>query len=380
MFLVRLAMSCPVPLLLPDECKQVLLALRSCKVLSLVSQAVATYLWSFDWVFVASRDGYLRILFDGVSVVYMRHFRSAVWCLCYAWGNLYVSLYDRGLVALPLSEHLPQRHEFVGHYTFLCLCSTSDGVCAGAYNGLVYLFSPNLERLRVVDLHPLGGFARQVYCCLPALENVLLGCERGSLHRLSALSSVSSTRNDVVKSFSSAIFCLRFTSDGSLLCAGLEDDVDVSCATSYTSIFRIPCATSVWSISARPGSDVVAFGLRFNGIAIVRLHAEAILRGRDRRASDDAFYSVQCLYTEIGTCSAISHATNGKNGNWYAASNRSRIYTCSAGGTISSSLVAWPVQESEDHGRVPRRDIYDVLVISNVSVFDHPSLLVQTDS
>ena len=87
MFLVRLAMSCLVPLWLPDDCQQVLCALRSCKVLSLVSQAVATYLWRVDWVFVASRDGYLRILFDGVSVVYERHFRSAVLCLCYVGGT-----------------------------------------------------------------------------------------------------------------------------------------------------------------------------------------------------------------------------------------------------------------------------------------------------
>ena len=380
MFLVRFAMSCFVPVWLPDESRQVFCALRSCKVLSVVSHLVASYLWSFDWVFVASRDGYLRILFDGVYVVYERHFRSAVWCLCYAWGNLYVSLFDRGMVALALREHLPQRHEFVGHYTFLCICSTTDGVCAGAYDGFVYLFSPKLERLRVVDLNPPGLFAGEVYCCLPALENVLLGCECGCLHRLSALSSVSSTRNDVVKIFFSSIFCLRFTSDGSLLCAGVDYGVDVLCATSFTSIFRIPSVDSVWSISARPGSDVVALGFRDQGIAIVRLHAEAISRGRDRRAADEAYYSVQCLHAEIGTCSAIAHATNGKNGNWYAASNRSRIYICSAGGTMSSSLVAWSVQESEDPSRVPRRDIYDVLLISNVPISDHPSLLIQTDA
>ena len=64
-------------------------------------------------------------------------------------GNLYISLFDRGVLALALSEHLPQRYEFVGHYTFLCLCSTTGGLCAGAYDGLVYLFSPKLERLRV---------------------------------------------------------------------------------------------------------------------------------------------------------------------------------------------------------------------------------------
>jgi hypothetical protein len=113
-------------------------------------------------------------------------------------------------------------------------------------------------------------------------------------------------------------------------------------------------------------------------IAIDRLHAEAISRGRDCPASDDALYSLQCVHSEIGTCSAIAHATNGKNGNWYVASNRSRIYTCSTGGTISSSLVAWSVRELEDDSRVSRRDIYDVLLISDVPVSDHLSLLVQT--
>ena len=77
-------------------------------------------------------------------------------------------------------------------------------------------------------------------------------------------------------------------------------------------------------------------------------------------SNDDALYSLQCFYAAIGTCSAIAHAANGKNGNW-----------CCTGGTISSSLVAWYVRELEDDSRVPRRDIYDVLLISDVPVSDH---------
>ena len=74
-------------------------------------------------------------------------------------------------------------------------------------------------------------------------------------------------------------------------------------------------------------------------------------------SNDDALYSLQCFYAAIGTCSAIAHAANGKNGNW-----------CCTGGTISSSLVAWYVRELEDDSRVSRRDIYDVLLISDISV------------
>ena len=69
---------------------------------------------------------------------------------------------------------------------------------------------------------------------------------------------------------------------------------------------------------------------------------------------------------EIGTCSAISHALKGS---CYAASNCSRIYyfriadeVCSR---ITPRFVALPVVESGDHLQTPRRDIYDVLCISN---------------
>ena len=81
---------------------------------------------------------------------------------------------------------------------------------------------------------------------------------------------------------------------------------------------------------------------------------------------DDTFSEIHFSIVEIGTCSAISHALNGS---CYAASNNSRIYYFRCAGEVcskmASRIVALPVVESGDFYQRPRRDIYDVLCISN---------------
>jgi hypothetical protein len=185
----------------------------------------------------------------------------------------------------------------------------------------------------------------------------------------------------------SSIFCLQFNEDLSLLFAGLEDSVDALCPSTFETLFHISAhGASVWSISVCPGENAIVLGTQGNGILVVKLRTNGkdIPRsqlGRDpydtvgtmqaRRFGnhthpDDIFSEIHFLIAEIGTCSAISHALNGS---CYAASNNSRIYHFRNAGEvcskITSRIVALPKVESGDFHQMPRRDIYDVLCISN---------------
>ena len=365
-------MSCSVPLFLPDKFKAALRFLYDRGIPPIALEALASYLWSSEFACVASRDGYLRILFDGTCFVFERHLGPcAVWCLSFGWGNLYVSLYGGGVRAFTLSGNLQLRYNLRSSISFLCLCCTTTGVCAGSAHSTFYVFSPELILLQQVHLGWLGAwdgdcYLRQLNCCIPASGSVLLGSERGVLFRFADPSPSAAARVDVVKRYpNSAIFCLCFSANRSLLIAGLEHGADVVCAETFTSIFLVGFPESVWSISTRPGSDVVLLGLQSAGIVAVELDLEAIRRHiRTGTLSGDSLYMIQFRLFEMGTCMAISHALDGS---WYAASNRSRVYFCSAAGTLSSRYVTIPVVEDGDHSGIPRRDIYDVLVLSGLS-------------
>ena len=265
--------------------------------------------------------------------------------------------------AFSLSDDLQLKYHFPGFSTLLCLCSTTHGVCAGSDDGCFYVFSPQLALLTVVAVHPEEVWGSQLNCCLPAFETVLLGSECGILYRLPDSASISSTQIETVKVFwFCSIFCLQFNADNTLLYAGLENGVDALCVSTFTSFFFIPWTEAVWSISAWPGEDVIVIGTTCNGIVVVPLHTENIRRSRHDGDSNYTFWTMPLRVAEMGTCSAISHVSKGS---WYAASNRSRIYFCGADGTITSRVVALPVVEPGDHSQTPRRDIYDVLCITN---------------
>ena len=129
---------------------------------------------------------------------------------------------------------------------------------------------------------------------------------------------------------------------------GLEFGIDIVQLGCCVSIQLIHFPESVWSISTRHHTDILV-GLQYSGIATVTLYP------------DD--FTVEYSFPEIGTCSAISWTQN--NG-WYAASNRSRIYHCDMTGELCSRYVAHAILEPNDASRTPRRDIYDVLVVSHM--------------
>ena len=172
-----------------------------------------------------------------------------------------------------------------------------------------------------------------------------MGSEHGTLYRILGPGSDPSVLTTYP---TSAIFCLDIDRDGNLLYVGLEFGIDVVRIDCCVSIRQVQFPESVWSISTRPNTAMLV-GLQYNGIAIVTLYADDI--------------HVECRFPEIGTCSAISRT---RNNGWYAASNRSRIYHCAETGELDSRYVADAILEPDDHSCIPRRDIYDVLVISHL--------------
>ena len=358
-------MACALPLMVPETFQTALRCFSTRSIPNIALQTIATYLWSSDFACVASRDGYLRLLFDGTSFVFQRNLGSALWCLCSAWGNLYVSLWGGAVQAFGLCDDLPLQYQFRGSSTLLCLCSTTRFLCAGSDIGCFYVFSPQLVKIKSVAVHakPNIWFA-ELNCCLPASEMVLLGSDIGILYRVSDFASVSLPQIRAVRKFRQSMYCLRFNGDVSVLFAGLGLGVDALCPSTFETLFHISANhDSVWSISVCPGENAIVLGTRGNGILVVKLRTDGknIPRSKARRRC-----RIFCI-SEIGTCSAISHALNGS---CYAASNNSRIYYFRSADEINlfritSRFVALPVVESGDLSQTPRRDIYDVLCISN---------------
>jgi len=291
--------------------------------------------------------------------------------------------------AFGLCDDLPLKYQFRGSSTLLCLCSTTQCLCAGSDVGCFYVFSPQLAKIRSVAVHakPNIWFA-ELNCCLPASEMVLLGSDIGILYRVSDFASVSLPQIRAVRKFRQSMYCLRFNGDVSVLFAGLGLGVDALCPSTFETLFHISAnRESVWSISVCPGENAIVLGTQGNGILVVKLRTDGknIPRSKPGRDPYDIVGTMQarrienhtdpdpyisdihfCI-VEIGTCSAISHALNGS---CYAASNNSRIYYFRSAdeiilSRITSRFVALPVVESGDLSQTPRRDIYDVLCISN---------------
>ena len=232
------------------------------------------------------------------------------------------------------------------------------------------MFSPELTILQVVTPEVttnnfLSVAMAQLNCCIPVLETILLGSEHGILYCFSDQENSLPARMDPVRTYgTSRIFCLCVDAHDSLLFVGLETGVDVVAVGTFACIYLIPFPDSVWSISMRPGSDDILVGLQYSGIVIVELDAESARR-RDLATEEiSCFHKIKCQWLEVGTSSAISQ---GPHGSWYAASNRSRIYYCRAAGELDSRHVARAVFDLGDYSGIPKRDIYDVLVISGLS-------------
>ena len=364
-FLELAAMSSCVPLFLPNKFKTLLSRLHHDGIPYTVVERIAQYLWSSEVTCVASRDGYLRLLFNGMSFVREKHVGpEALWCLCVGWKNLYVSLFGGGLKAFAFDGSLQLRHRLSCNFTFLCLCCTTRSVCAGSDHGTLYVCAPDLTTLQVIhvdwQLHSSSWFTLrgmlQLNCCIALRGMLLVGTEDGALFRVLDLPAHSCARLGMVKRYpTSEIFSMCFSEKHSLFFVGLENGADAVCPVTFDSIFRIPFPDSVWSLSTKPGSDVILLGTKNEGVMafqVDRPELQGILE-----------YRIVPLeyWPEIGTCSAISYASDGS---WYAASNRFLLYLCSTSGVLSSRSIAMPVLEAEDASGIPRSDIYDVSVVS----------------
>ena len=73
-----LAMACALPLMVPEKFKTALRCFATRSIPKIALQMIAIYLWSADFACVASRDGYLRLLFDGTSFVFERNLGRAL--------------------------------------------------------------------------------------------------------------------------------------------------------------------------------------------------------------------------------------------------------------------------------------------------------------
>jgi len=359
-YLAFLAMSSYVPLLLPNKFKTLFLSLHQDGVPYIALARISQYLWSSEVACVASRDGYLRLLFNDMSFVFEKLVGpEAVWCLCAGWNNLYVSLFGGGLKAFAFDDSLQLRYRLACNFTFLCLCCTTRNVCAGSDHGTLYVCAPCLTTLQVIHVSWQMNSCRELNCCIPLRGMLLVGTQNGELFRALELPSHSFarlTRPGMVKHYpASGIFSMCFSEKHNLIFVGLEYGADAICPVTFDSIFRVPFPNSVWSLSTKPGSDVILLGTQIDGVMAIQLDRQELPEIRA--------YTISPLdyWPEIGTCSAISYASDGS---WYAASNRSLLYHCSTFGVLSSRSIAMPVLEAEDTSGIPRSDIYDVSVVS----------------
>ena len=349
-------MSFRLPLLLPNKFTKLLSAWRQNGVPHIAVASIAQYLWSSEVVCVASRDGYLRLLFNDMSFVFEKHVGpEAVWCLCAGWDHLYVSLFGRGLEALAFEDRLPLRHRLSCNFTFLCVCCTTRNVCAGSDHGTFYICAPNLVTLQIICIGWHLNRGREVNCCVPLRDGLLVGTEHGELLQaldLPAHSFAPPAQAHVVKFYpTSEIFSLCFSQKHGLIFVGLDHGVDAICPVTYDSIFLIPTVTSVWSLAVQAGSDVIMLGTQLDGVMVYLL------------TKPDLFeYSITSLEYRpgIGTCSAIRYASDGS---WYAASNRSLLFHVSTLGVLYARSIAGAVLEADDPSGIPRLDIYDVCIV-----------------
>ena len=343
-------MSCCVPLMFPAKCRVALRGLYQQRVPVIPLEIIASYLGSSNVTCVASRDGYLRVLFEGTSLVIERHIGPAVWCLCVCWDNIYVALYGEGLKAFRLNGNVELKHELLRPWTYLCLCRTARGVCAGSDHCTFSLFSSELIVLQVVTPEAISATIAQINCCIPMFTLVWIGSEHGELFIISEESRYLCA----VKCFSgSEIYSLCLDAHDSFLFVGLGNGIEVVDVVTFASIYYIPFNESVWSISMRLGSDDVLVGLQYDGVELIQIKT-------DTRGKPCSHHTKQ-KWSEIGTCAAISQSDHGS---WYASSNRCRIYHCNAAGRLDSRCVVHSVWELEE--RIPRCDTYDIHVIGGL--------------
>ena len=151
-------MEIRVPLFFPHKYQSALRAWRKHFNLPLLAlEKTALYLWSSTLIFVASHDGYLRILFDSSSCfveVYMGP--AALWCLSFSVGRLYVSFWDGVVRAFDLGDALVPNWEAMHHCatpgedTVLCLSAALDVLCGTSAAGYCYIFSRDLAWVIIV--------------------------------------------------------------------------------------------------------------------------------------------------------------------------------------------------------------------------------------
>ena len=349
-------MSSYVPLLLPNKFKTLFFSLHQDGVPYTALERISQYLWSSEVACVASRDGYLRLLFNDMSFVFEKLVGpEAVWCLCAGWNNLYVSLFGGGLKAFAFDDSLQLRYRLACNFTFLCLCCTTRNVCAGSDHGTFYVCAPDLTTLQVIHVSWQMNCCRELNCCIPLRGMLLVGTQNGELFRaldLPAHSFAPPAQAHVVKFYpASEIYSLCFSQKHGLIFVGLDHGADAICPVTYDSIFLIPTVTSVWSLAMQAGSDVIMLGTQLDGVMVFLLTRPDLFE-----------YSITGLEYRpgIGTCSAIRYASDGS---WYAASNRSLLFHVSTLGVLSSRSIAGPVLEADDPSGIPRLDIYDVCIV-----------------
>ena len=350
-------MSCciRIPHFLPSEYKAVLNSLYRRQVPSQALEFIASYLWDPEMVCVASRDGYLRIFMHDApyTIVAAKPHGHAVWCLCQAWNNIYLSLHEHGLRVYGLGWGLPFKHRFNCLFTFTCLCHTPRFLCAGSdFVNTFFVFSPTLEVQHMIVLSPPRIFSPgevcydQANCCAVDGDTVYLGCDNGAVYHLSSLMPEPDDPNSLMLLFRDEIFALEFDRYERLLFVGLADSLLVVRVDSRQVISSMLFRSPVWSISSLPGS-ILLVGVYQYGVVVLRRLASGLLEYRE-------------AHSGIGTSSATSYT---RNGSWYAASNHSRIYYyCAERRTLASRYVADAIVERDDF--VPRRDIYDVDVFA----------------
>ena len=360
-------MSCRLPLLCPLKYRTSLKALLDRGIPVPVVEFIAVYLWSSTLTFVASRDGYLRILFDESSCVFEEPLGSqAIWCLCYAWSQLYISFWGGRITAFSLSEDFERRQSTATLNTILCLCTNTRVLCGGSDSGCFYVFSPDLVILNQLLLTEAISNPCHLFCCLHFQEAFLVGSSEGSIYRVTEASLGSTCSVEKMRQYTDNVFCLKFSNDETLLFAGLDSGVDVLSPTTMTSLYTYGTNDSVWSISpfGTDGIDGIVIGTAGGGIQLLQLDTAIIKRQRSPLYPFATSHTLLLHMAAIGTCSAISKTISGS---FYLASNNSRIYCMRFGQareiTMYERPIALPVHEPEDASRIPRRDIYDVLSV-----------------
>ena len=337
-----------------------------------VLESTALYMWGSTFTFVASRDGYLRILSTSCFFEVPMG-PAALWCLCFSFGRLYISFWGGKVKAFNLDDVLCGKA--MCHCTtpdgdtILCLSAAVDVLCGGSAAGYCYIFSCDLALIHRLQLVVDHWSLTPIYSCICLNDaTFLVGSEVGRMHQVvytagSPCVMSSSLVHDYEKC---GIYCLHYCDCcRDFIFVGLEFGVDVFCASKLVSLYRFSTKSSVWSIAAFGDLDLLV-GMWEDGVDFVRLEASAIREGLPAQYPPfERKHHVLRSFEFIGTCSAITDMICNR---CYAASNHSRMYYINIDehSIFYLDQMALPVMDPGDLSGVHRRDIYDIVTVPNL--------------